>query len=325
MTLRSYDAPTLTLVVNPAAGQGKARKDLPAVCSTLLTGLPGAHLRVFQTSDYAEARLRCIQAVEHARPATPGRRRDALLVMGGDGMMTLGLNACATTEVPLGLIPAGTGNDFARGIGLPTLSATAAAKVVVTGHERRMDLMRVSGDLADGARERYVGSVVSTGFDARVNARTNQMRWPRGALRYGVAALAELSRFEPLRYRLKIDGRPRQQDAMFVAVGNAGYFGGGMRVLPHYQVNDGMLDVTIVHPVSRATLLRLLPTMYTGAFAQDPAVELLRARVVEVDGDRLLGMADGEHLGRVPLRMEAVPHALTVFTRSPAPAAVTAA
>lgn len=315
MALRSYDGPSLTLVVNPAAGRGKARRDLPGVCSTLLTGLPGSNLRVYQASDYAEARLRCIQAVEGARPGAEGRRRDALVVMGGDGMMNLGLNACAGTDVPLGLIPAGTGNDFARGIGMPTMTATAAAKVIVAGCERRMDLMKVTGNLTDGAHERYVGSVVSTGFDSRVNHRTNEMSWPRGSARYALAVMAELRTFEPLRYRLKIDGRPRQQDAMLVAVGNAGYFGGGMRVLPHYKVDDGLLDITIIHPVSRATLLRVLPSMYTGRFEHDPAVEMLRATVVEVDGEGLFGMADGEHLGAVPLRMEAVPGVLSVYVR----------
>lgn len=310
--LRSYDGPTLTLVVNPAAGLGRAKKELPRVCEELLTGQPGANLRVFQTTDYAEARLRCIATVEGARPAIPGRPRDALVVMGGDGMMHLGVNACAGTDVPLGCIPAGTGNDFAHGLGLPN-SPVAAAKVIAAGMTRRMDLARVEGNLEGGAHVRYVGSVVSTGYDALVNAKTNAMTWPKGGLRYAAGALTVLSSFEPLRYRLRIDGRPRTQDAMFIAVGNAGYFGGGMRILPNFKLDDGLLDVTIVHPVSRMTLLRMLPSMYNGRFVSDPAVELLQARVVEIDGDGLQGMADGEKLGPVPLRVEAAPGVLDVF------------
>lgn len=317
MGLRRYDGPTLTLVVNPSAGHGRAKKLLPKVCTELLTGLPGANLRVYQTASYDEARLRTISAVERARPSSDGSRADVLIVMGGDGMMHLGINACAETDIPLGLIPAGTGNDFCKGVGAPT-HPSAAVRAIVTGHSRRIDLMLARGHLASGALRRWVGSVVSTGYDARVNERTNAMRaLGLGSLTYAYAALAELAAFEPVRYRMVIDGRPRSQVAMFVAVANAGVFGGGMRICPHADLTDGLLDVTIVHPVSRATLLRLLPAMYSGRFTHDPAVELLRAREVRVDGDGLMGMADGERLGPPPLDLSSVPSALTVFVPRP--------
>jgi diacylglycerol kinase (ATP) len=108
---------------------------------------------------------------------------------------------------------------------------------------------------------------------------------------------------------------------MFVAVGNAGVFGGGMRACPDADVTDGLLDVTVINPVSRFTLLRLLPRMFDGGFVHDPAVERLRAREVIVDGDGLFGMADGEELGAVPLHLRAVPDILSVFV----PAAVATA
>jgi diacylglycerol kinase (ATP) len=171
----------------------------------------------------------------------------------------------------------------------------------------------VSGELADGASQRYVGSVVSTGYDARVNRRTNAMTHTMGSLGYTYSALAELATFEPLRYRITMDGVPRKQTAMFIAVANAGFFGGGMMIAPDYSLTDGLLDITIVHPVSRLTLLRLLPKMFSGTFVSDPAVERLRATHVTIDGDELYGMADGEALGPVPLLLEAVPHALTLY------------
>lgn len=307
-----FDGPTLTLIVNPSAGHGRARKYLPRVCTELLTALPESHLRVHQTTSYAEARLRTIAAVDAARPIVPGVRPDAVVVMGGDGMMSLGINACAGTDVPLGCIPAGTGNDFCRGIGMPG-NPVAAARAIAAGETRRVDLLRVTGNLDDGAQERYVGSIVSTGFDARVNLRTNAMRWPHGAPRYAISVLAELATFEPVRYQLRLDGRPRRLNAMFIAVGNAGYFGGGMKPLPHADIEDGELDVTIVHPVSRATLLRLLPRMYDGGFVTDPAAELLRCRSVDLDGDGLVAMADGERIGTTPLRLEVAPRSLTVL------------
>lgn len=310
--LTSYDGPTLTLVVNPTAGRGRARRLLPRVATHLLTGIPGAQLRVFQTSGFEEARLRCISAVAHARPQVEGRRPDALVVMGGDGMMHLALNAAAQTDVPVGLIPAGSGNDFCRGLGLP-VDVLGATKAIIAGRSKRIDLSAVSGSLAGGAEERFVGSVVSTGYDARVNRRANNVAFNLGPLSYGYAALTETRHWEPLEYRLVVDGHPRTIPAMLVAVANAGVFGGGMRICPDADVSDGLLDVTIVHPVSRLTLLRMLPSMYDGSFVSDPCVERCRARQVLVDGDGLFGMADGEELGDVPLQVRSVPRALTVY------------
>lgn len=305
-------SPTLTLVVNPTAGRGRALTVLPDVVQALLQGVPTARLQVVRATSYDEARIRCIAAVEAARPTPIDGRHDCLIVMGGDGMMHLGLNAAAGSGVPLGVIPAGTGNDFCRGVGVPK-SAVAAAKVIAEGVTQDIDLTRVSGELADGSTQRYVGSVVSTGYDARVNRRTNAMTFTLGSLGYAYSALAELARFEPLRYRITMDGVPRNQTAMLIAVANAGLFGGGMRIAPDYSLTDGLLDVTIIHPVSRMTLLRLLPKMFSGKFVSDPAVERVRATHVTIDGDELYGMADGEALGPVPLLLESVPRSLTLY------------
>lgn len=311
--LHRYDGATVTLVVNPHAGRGRAAKLLPQVTRELLKGMPGAALRVHQTADFAEARHRCITAAENARPAHDGVPADALLVMGGDGMMSLGVNACADTDVPLGLIPAGTGNDMCRGLGIRVFNPVQAAHWVISGRTRRVDTLRIEGDLAGGAEMRSVGTVVSTGYAAMVNRRANRMKLPIGGLRYAAAALAELAGFEPLTYRLTIDGRPRIIPAMFVAIANARYFGGGMKIAPTADISDGRIDLTIVHPVSRNTLLRMLPTMFSGRFVGDPAVERLTATEVIVDGPGLYGMGDGEELGDTPLRISVAPQSLTVY------------
>lgn len=308
----AYDGPTLTLVVNPSAGRGRAGRLLPDVCSELLTSRPDIHLRVHRSISYEDARLRCIQAVGRARPAQPGRAPDSLVVMGGDGMAHLGLNACADTEVPLGVIPAGTGNDFSRGFGLSTRVAKAV-QAIVAGRTRRVDLGMVTGDLRGGAERRYVGSVLSTGYDARVNRRTNGMPSRLGGLAYGWAAVAELAAFEPLTYRLEVDGQSMELPAMFIAIGNGGWFGGGMHICPQARVDDGLLDLTVIHPLSRASMLRLLPQVHSGSFVRDPAVELITARRVRVEGEGLFGMGDGEELGPVPLDFAVRPNSLTLI------------
>lgn len=299
--------PRWTLVVNPAAGRGRARRLLPRIVDALRAGRPGVDLEVVASTSATDAEDACRVAVG---------TRDALVVVGGDGMTSLGLNAAAGSGVPLGIVPAGTGNDFCRGVGLPT-RWREAVDVVLAGHVDHLDLMGVTGNLADARSERFVGSIVSTGFDERVNHRTNQLPVTVGALSYAWSTLAELRSFRPLRYRIELDDVPRELDAMLVAVGNAGVFGGGMRGCPDADVRDGLLDVTIIHPVGRGTLLRLLPRLFDGSFVRHPAVELARAQRVRVDGDGLWAMADGEDLGRVPLLCRAVPGALALFVPGP--------
>jgi len=314
----SLDNATMTLVINPTAGRGKALRILPKVMNEFVKGLPEGSLQVLQATSFADAQRLCGATVAAAQ-AHPGRR-DSLVVMGGDGMMHLGLNACAGTAVPLGMIPAGTGNDICRGIGLP-LDALAAARIIVDGVTKPVDLAFVVGRLSHGGTQRYVGSVVATGYDARVSWRGTMMSVRWGALTYAAAALAELRHFEPRHYRLRIDGVERELPAMLVAVANGAYYGGGMKIAPTASVSDGLLDITLVHPVSRFTLVRLLGSMFDGSFVTDPSVETIKAKEIVIDGDGLLGMADGEALGDVPLGVTCQAGALTVFVPNQNPLA----
>jgi diacylglycerol kinase (ATP) len=291
----------IRLLVNPSAGKGRALEILPDVAGSLRDG--GANLEILLSRDFAEAKSMAHQAIVDGV--------DVLAVMGGDGMMHLGVNtsAAAHTEgrsrTTLGLIPAGTGNDLCRGIGLPPKDAVAAAEVIAAGHSRSIDLARVA--------ETYVAAVLATGFDALVNRRANQMPWPRGSTRYALAVMAELRVFSPLHYRLTLDGQIRELPAMLVAIGNTSSYGGGMLICPQADPYDGLLDVTIIHPVGRLKLLRLFPEMYSGKFVRDVCVEQLRVREATVEGPGLVGFGDGEMLGAAPLQVCSVPRALPVF------------
>lgn len=291
---------TMTLVVNPASGGGVGRR-LACAVRDRLAELTGAPVRTVVSGSWDDAGQAMAAAVEQAL-GRPGDGPHSLVVVGGDGMTHLGINAVAGTPVRLGVVPMGTGNDFCRGTGLsrrPDLAISAIA----AGRVRTIDLARVDG-------RRWVGSVVSTGYDARVNRGVNALPRRLGALSYGYVALRELAGFSPLDYRIRVDGRPHEFAAMLVAVGNAGWIGGGMRICPEADVADGMLDVTVVGPCSRATLVRALGTVYTGSFVKLPFVHTLRARRVDVDGDGLFAMADGEEIGDVPLSIECRPGAL---------------
>ena len=292
---------TIRLVVNPSSGKGRALELLPAVAGILRDG--GHDLQILLSRDFVEARALSAAAVADGV--------DVLAVMGGDGMMHLGVNVCAAAQsagdrrTTLGLVPAGTGNDLCRGLGMDPKDAETGARVIAHGRSRSMDLMRVG--------DRFVGTVLATGFDALVNRRANELTWPRGSSRYTLATLAELRVFSPLRYRLTLDGEVREQRAMLVAVGNTGAYGGGMRICPDADPFDGRLDVTIIHPVNRFTLLRLLPEMFSGTFVRDPCVEQLRVSEITVEGPGLVGFGDGEMIAAAPLTACVVPKGLPVF------------
>lgn len=230
---------------------------------------------------------------------------DALVVCGGDGMVHLGAQAVAGTGVPLGVVPAGTGNDVARYLDIPRRDPLAAADRVIGARRRTIDLARCG--------TRYFVTVLAAGFDAKVNERANAMTWPRGQMRYNLATLAELRTFRPLAYTLELDGEPRRLEAMLVAVGNGPSFGGGLRITEGALLDDGMLDVVVIRPMSKARLVRVYPQLFHGTHVRLPEYEHHRVRRVTVAAPGIVSYADGERFGALPLTIEAAPGALCVL------------
>lgn len=305
---------TIHLVANPTSGGGRAGRILPRVVDRLRRTYPDVPLVVQRTTGYDHARTCLELAVAGAR------RGDRIVVMGGDGMMHLGVNAVAQTDIPLAMIPAGSGNDLCRGLGVP-VGEERAALDLMAGGPRRFDLLRLTPSEDAAAPPAWVGSIVASGFDARVNLRANAMTFPRGRAQYPVAVAAELATFRPIHYRLVIDGEVRELDAMLVAIGNTTSFGGGLQMCPDARPDDGLLDITIIHPVGRATLVRMFPAIYSGAFTHLDVVEMVRARSVELsgtlaDGTPLTVMGDGEEIGPVPRTVDCVPGALLTYSES---------
>jgi diacylglycerol kinase (ATP) len=290
---------SIALVVNPSAGKGRAQELLPEIAGRIRDA--GHHLDIWLSRDFDEAHRLITKAANSSA--------DVVAVMGGDGMMHLGVNEAVRAQQgspaapALGLIPAGTGNDLCRGLDIGTDPLTAL-DVILSGTERAVDLARIG--------EAYIGTIVATGFDAMVNRRANDMAWPKGTARYPLALMSVLRVFEPLHYQLTIDGVRRDLDAMLVAVGNTRCYGGGIRICPDADPTDGLLEVTIIHPVGRPTLLRLMPSLYTGGFVGASCVELLRVHDITIDGPGLVGFADGEMIGATPLSIHQVPAALQV-------------
>jgi len=245
-----------------------------------------------------------VDAEQRARAALADGA-DALLVCGGDGLVNLGFQIVAGTDVPLGVLPAGTGNDFARTIGVPRGDAAAAAAHLLEARHQRLDLAR--------AGDRWFTTVLAAGFDAIVNERANKMTWPTGQMRYNIATVAELRVFEPLPYILTLDGVEHRLDAMLVAVGNGPSFGGGLRITEGARLDDGLLDVVVIRPMSKLQLVATYPKLFKGTHVTHPMYEHHRVRQVTVAAPGIVAYADGERFGALPLTVECVPAAAWVL------------
>jgi diacylglycerol kinase (ATP) len=292
-------ARSVALLVNPTAGKGRAGRLATAATAALRAA--GLSVAVLVGRDPDEA-------AELARAAVGGGV-DALVALGGDGMVHLALQVVAGTPTPLGILPAGTGNDLAATLGIPArvpaavrlLTATLAADPA----GRPIDAVRVG--------PRWYGCVLGAGFDSLVNDRANRMAWPRGRMRYNLAILAELRVFRPLPFVVDLDGERLTTDAMLVAVGNGRSYGAGMRITPAALVDDGLLDVAVLGRISTFGFLRTFPKVYRGTHVRHPAVTMRRARTVTIDSPGVNAYADGEYLAPLPVTCECVPGAVRVL------------
>ena len=289
----------VVLLVNPVAGRGRGARAAAAAAETLRA--EGLSVREVVGRDAVEAAGLAAGAVDSGP--------DAVVAVGGDGTVHLALQAVAGRGVPFGVVPAGSGNDFARAIGVPLGPPAAAAAVVARGL-REGTVRAVDLGCSEGT---WFGCVAAAGFDARVNDRANRMTWPRGRARYPLAMLAELRVFRPVPYVIETDGSRWETTAMLVVVGNARSYGGGMLVTPGARMDDGLLDILVLSELPTHQFLRLFPRVYRGTHVSHPAVTVLQARQVRLQAPGITTYVDGEVLGHLPRTFEAVPGAVQVL------------
>ena len=285
----------LALLVNPAAGRGAGGRLRPVLASRLRAS--GFVVRELVGRDADESGALAAAAVEDGA--------DSLVVVGGDGMVHLGVQVAAGADLTLGVVPTGTGNDLARALGIPTKDPLRAADLIVASHTRLIDLARTG--------ERHYATVLAAGFDSAVADRAYRMRRPKGQLRYTVATLAELRVFEPIRFTVELDGERSQLDAMLVAVGNSPSYGGGLRICEGAELDDGRLDVVVIKPISKPELVRVYPRLFSGTHVGHPSYERHQATTVSLAAVGVVGYADGERMGNLPLTVMAAPAALRVY------------
>jgi YegS/Rv2252/BmrU family lipid kinase len=282
------------LLVNPSAGGGRAGTVLDQARAAL--DGHGASYRVVMT-----------QSIEHgiAEASAGAAAGEVPTVISGDGLIGQVGGALAGGEIPLGVIPGGRGNDFARVVDIPADPAEAVANLVA-GHTRRIDV----GQLG----ERRFLCIASCGFDSDANRIANDARVIRGSAVYAYAALRALAGWKPATFTLTLDGERSQVTGYSVAVANSKAYGGGMFVAPDAELDDGLLDVVTTAQVGKLHFLRNLPKVFEGEHINNEEVEVRRAAEVRIEADRPFAVyADGDHLADLPVTVSLLPQALHVI------------
>ncbi|GAB2501458.1 diacylglycerol/lipid kinase family protein [Nocardiopsis aegyptia] len=295
--------PHIALLVNPASGRRRAAVTAVRLKEALREA--GARVFVYSGDSAADSRRLARLAVAD--------RPDALVAVGGDGLVHQALQSVVGSGVPLAVIPAGTGNDIARAFSSRRLPPRRAAEAILAGRGRSVDCVRLR--LADGTRRHYL-SVLACGFDARVNERVNGFRFGIGRAGYLVGLLAELRAFTPIDFEITVDGRRIAEPGMLVAVGNTSAYGGGMHVCPDAVPDDGLLDVVFARQAPLGRFLRLFPRVFNGSHTSLEEVVVERGRTVTIEGAAGAAYADGERVGPPRLECEVVPKSVELLELS---------
>lgn len=288
-------ARSVSLIVNPAAGGGRAAQVQPQVERALVA--LGTTFHSTQTRDIEHARVLARAAASAGEVAA---------TLGGDGLVGAVAGEMEKTGGILGILPGGRGNDLARVLGIPT-DPDAACRILAAGHERAMDIGSVDG--------RWFVGIASAGFDSDANRIANQTTLIRGNAVYAYAALRALAAWAPARFDLELDGRERlSYEGYSVVCANSKAYGGGMFVAPDAEIDDGLLDIVMTGRVSKRRFFLNLPKVFEGEHVNEPGVAVRRAAEVRVAADRPFTMyADGDPIAELPVTVRIHHRALRVI------------
>lgn len=262
-----------TIIVNPRAGRGRAGKYLPR----LRAARPQDEILLTEGPGEAETLARA--AAARGRNIAAG---------GGDGTLNEVLNGAFGVGVTLAVIPLGTGNDFARTLRLGSVEQALAT--LDYGTARPIDV----GVARAATGERYWLNIAGAGFDAAVAARINRGGWLRGTPAYIAAVAHTLRTFQAAKIEMTADGETQQHTALLCAIANAQSYGGGMRIAPEADLNDGLLDTCVIKDATPLEFMRALPSVFRGAHTGHPKIQMGRTAAVTLHCDGWPVLLDGE-------------------------------
>lgn len=287
------------LIVNPSAGGGRALKLLPEVEKAF-----DARRMVFRvektrsTADGIDIALDALDA------------REIPVVMSGDGLLGAIGGALAGSNSPIGLIPAGRGNDLARSLGIPT-KPEDAVRCLDEGFVRSIDVGEANGN-------RFLG-IASLGFDSDANRIANEAKLFKGTMVYAYAALRALAGWKPARFSLVENGVQKRFTGYTVVVANNNFYGGGMNIAPDADIADGELNVVVISEVGKFKFLGNLPKVFKGSHVKLDEVETWTTTSIDIKASRPFTVyADGDPITELPATIRVLPSALEMIVPGPA-------
>lgn len=294
------------LVVNPSAGGGRAARVAPAVAEALKAA--GRDVEFVVSAGR-----------HHLRQIVSETTADQVIAVGGDGTAhdaARGVIAGDGAAV-LGIVPAGSGNDFSRALGMPG-DTSAAAAALIQAKPSLIDYARVTWSAPSGDGSSLFVNAIGCGFDAAAAARARRVRYLRGIPRYLVAALSELTRWSSPQIIIESDEIKWEGRALLVTLGNGVSSGGGFLLTPRADMQDGLLDLCVAHQMSIYRILRVLPAALAGKHLDLPEISFANVRQVGMTFEPGVPVhLDGEiaTMDAHSIRVEVIPKRLKVLSR----------
>jgi len=299
------------VIVNPNAGTGKCRNDWPFINAILRE--KDIHFHPV----FTERRFHAILLTR--RFIHEGYRK--IIVVGGDGTLNevingiFAQNLCSSNEITIGMIPVGTGNDWARMFDIPS-DYRQAVEVIMEHRIFLQDAGKVSFNLRDRSFNRYFINIAGTGFDALVAKKTNILKeqGKSGAFLYFYNILTGLLRYRSSGIIIDVDGKKMRDHVFSLNVGICKYNGGGMMQVPNADPADGLFDVTVIRKIGRLSVIRNLGKLYNGTIIHHPKVRSFRGKNISINSHSPVYLeTDGESLGHSPFAFEIIPASVSII------------
>jgi len=299
------------VIVNPNAGNGKGKKDWELISSLL------KNEEIPFSVKFTERKGHAIEIAGES--IISGFRK--IITIGGDGTLNEVVNGvftnhvCPPSDITLGLIPVGTGNDWGRMLGIP-LDYAKAVKIIREDKRMLHDIGMISFYNGTEKKERYFINIAGLGFESVVVSKTNFQKdhGHGGKLIYFYNLITSLISYKNTEAEIIIDGEVRHANVFSVNIGNGRYCGGGMRQTPHALPDDGLLDVTIINGMGKFEIIRNLKILYDGSILDHPKVQGYKCKNVKVSSDSIIYTeADGESLGHTPAEFNILPSVINII------------
>lgn len=290
------------LIYNPFAGHGRAKKILPQVEAEFLKHNIEFELHL---TDYPEHGIEIVKDVNL-------KKYDGIVAAGGDGTLFEVINGCyqnkTRKKIPIGVLPVGTGNAFARDLELHVSHWKEAIKIISHNKTRKVDV----GKFTTHGQTYYFLNILGLGFVADVTKTAHKLK-TFGNLSYTLGVLYHILLLKSCKLKIELDGKILERQNIFVEISNTTYTS-NFYMAPSAEIDDGYLDVTLLGKMGRIGLLKAFPKVFTGEHVKLPKVETFKVKKIKIETEKPKVLTpDGELIGITPVEVECLHQAIEVF------------